>query len=157
MSECNLRRCEVAKRTMKIHRTRDREGAACRSDIQNQLSVSGSSSIPHSHSADKADRSADVAAHAEIEKPPAEESALADRSVGFLLHVTSGIRIISDELQWIVEVRKGKASSKSSGWRSRHFCRSRDGLQFALRRMLGQDGVSADVVRLISALSIWHP
>ena len=54
------------------------------------------------------------------------------------------------------QTRKGKASAKSSGWRSRHFCRSPKGLQLALRRMLGRDGVPADVVRLISALPEWH-
>jgi hypothetical protein len=56
----------------------------------------------------------------------------ADRSKVFLLSVTAGIRVISDDLQWIVQTRKGNANAKSSGWRSRHFCRSREGLQLAL-------------------------
>jgi hypothetical protein len=80
----------------------------------------------------------------------------ADRSKVFLLSVTAGIRVISDDLQWIVQTRKGNANAKSSGWRSRHFCRSREGLQLALGRLLGRDGVPAHVAASISALPKWH-
>jgi hypothetical protein len=91
-----------------------------------------------------------------IEAPPEGQTAPADWSKPFVLHVAAEIRIISDDLQWIVQIQKGRASAKGSGWRSRHFCRSRKGLQLALRRMLGRDGVPADVVRLISGLPEWH-
>jgi hypothetical protein len=106
------------------------------------------------HSADE--RSARASDRTTIEVPPEGQTAPADLSKLFVLHVTVRIRIISDDLQWIVQTRKGKASAKSSGWRSRHFCRSRKGLQLALRRLLGRDGVPADVVGLISALPEWH-
>jgi hypothetical protein len=102
------------------------------------------------------ERSASATGFQETEIPVVQQAASADRSEGLLLHVNPEMRIISDDLQWIVQVRKGKASSKSSGWRSRHFCRSRVGLQFALRRLLGRDGVPGDVVRLIGALPEWH-
>ena len=82
--------------------------------------------------------------------------ALADPSKAFLLSVTAGVRVISDDLQWIVQTRKGNASAKSSGWWSRHFCRSREGLQLVLGRLLGRDGVPAHVAVSISALPEWH-
>jgi hypothetical protein len=53
----------------------------------------------------------------------------ADPSQAFVvLSITADVRVVSDDLQWIVQTRKGNASLKSSGWRSRHFCRSREGL-----------------------------
>ena len=100
--------------------------------------------------------SASASEQTDIEVPPEGLTAPADRSKPFVLHVAAGIRIVSDDLQWIVQTRKGKASAKSSGWRSRHFCRSRVGLQLALRRILGRDGVPVNVIRQISALPEWH-
>jgi hypothetical protein len=102
------------------------------------------------------ERSASASDKTTIEVPPEGQIAPADRSKRLTLHVTARIRIISDALQWVVQTRRGRASAKSSGWRSRHFCRSRKGLQLALRRLLGRDGVPADVVGLISALPEWH-
>jgi hypothetical protein len=80
----------------------------------------------------------------------------ADPSQALLLWVTADIRVVSDDLQWIVQTRKGNASSKSSGWRSRHFCRSREGLQLVLGRLLGRDGVQTHVAASISMLPEWH-
>ncbi len=80
----------------------------------------------------------------------------ADPSKAFLLWVRADVRVVSDDLQWIVQTRKGNASAKSSGWRSRHFCRSREGLQLVLGRLLGRDGLSAHVVALIGTLPEWH-
>ena len=82
--------------------------------------------------------------------------ALADRSKALLLSGQAEVRVISDDLQSIVQTHKGKASAKSSGWRSRHFCRSREGLQLVLRRLLGRDGVPAHVAASISTLPKWH-
>jgi hypothetical protein len=48
----------------------------------------------------------------------ARQTAPADRSDAFLLYVTPRIKIMSDDLQWIVQIRKGSASTKSSGWKS---------------------------------------
>jgi hypothetical protein len=79
----------------------------------------------------------------------------ADPSKAFQLSVTAGVRVISDDLQWIVQTRKGNVSGKSSGWRSRHFCRSREGLQLVLGRLLG-DGVPTHVAASISTLPEWH-
>jgi hypothetical protein len=95
--------------------------------------------------------SASATAFQETEPPAARLTTSADQSEPFVLHVTTGIRIISDDLQWIVQVRKGKASAKSSGWRSRHFCRSRVGLQLAIRRILGRNGVAFGTAQLITA------
>jgi hypothetical protein len=38
----------------------------------------------------------------------------------------------------------------------RHFCRSREGLELVLGRLLGRDGVPAHVAALISTLPEWH-
>src|SRR5262245_39043695 len=102
------------------------------------------------------ERSASASDQTTIEIPPQGQTAPADQSKPFVLHVTARIRIISDDLQWIVQTRKGKANAKSSGWRSRHFCRSRVGLQLVLRRILRRDGVPAEVIRLVSGLPEWH-
>jgi hypothetical protein len=80
----------------------------------------------------------------------------ADPSKAFLLCVTAGVRVVSDNLQWIIQTRKGNVTRKSSGWRSRHFCRSREGLELVLRRLLGRDGVPAHVAASISTLPEWH-
>jgi hypothetical protein len=93
-----------------------------------------------------------------VESPASAEytGAPADPSQAFLLRVTDDVRVVSDDLQWIVQTRKGNASAKSSGWRSRHFCRSREGLELVLCRLLGRDGVPAHVAASISALPKWH-
>src|SRR5690349_13450971 len=100
--------------------------------------------------------SASATVFQQTELPAARPTTSADRSKPLVLHVAARIRIISDDLQWIVQVRKGKTSAKTSGWRSRHFCRSRIGLQLALGRILGRDGVPTNVVWQISALPEWH-
>jgi hypothetical protein len=100
--------------------------------------------------------SASAMALKQTELSAARQTTSADRTKPFVLHVTAGIRVISDDLQWMVQVRKGKTSAKSSGWRPRHFCRSRVGLQLALRRILGRDGVPANVIWQISAVPEWH-
>jgi hypothetical protein len=93
-----------------------------------------------------------------VESPASAEYTVApaDPSKAFLLCVTADLRVVSDDLQWIVQTRKGNASAKSSGWRSRHFCRSREGLQLVLGRLLGRDGVPAHVAASISTLPEWH-
>jgi hypothetical protein len=89
---------------------------------------------------------------------PAVQSfiAPADRYDTFVLPVAEHMRVISDALQWIVQVRKGKPDTKSSGWRSRKFCRSREGLQVVLRQLLGRNNVPADLVAQIERLPVWH-
>jgi hypothetical protein len=93
-----------------------------------------------------------------LESPASAEYTVApaDPSTAFLLWVTADVRVVSDDLQWIVQTRKGNVTSKSSGWRSRHFCRSREGLQLVLGRLLGRDGVPAHVAASISTLPAWH-
>ena len=95
----------------------------------------------------------------DIVQPPGSteySAAPADPSKAFLLWVTADIRVVSDDLQWIVQTRKGNASSKSPGWRSRHFCRSREGLQLVLGRLLRRDGVPTHVAASIRILPEWH-
>jgi hypothetical protein len=80
----------------------------------------------------------------------------ADPSKAFLLWITADVRVVSDDLQWIVQTHKGSTTAKSSGWRSRHFCRSREGLQLVLGQLLRGDGVPAHVAASISTLPEWH-
>ncbi len=46
-------------------------------------------------------------------------------------------RVVDDPLQWILEVRKGQAAKKSTGYRARSFCSSRTGLAQCIRDNCG--------------------
>jgi hypothetical protein len=100
-------------------------------------------------------RECNEAAEAAAAFPDADKTP-ADRSEAFLMLVTDTIRIVSDDLQWIVQTRKGRATGKSSGWRSRHFCRTREGLQEVLRRMFGRDAVPERVASAVQVLPAYH-
>jgi hypothetical protein len=86
---------------------------------------------------------------------PAVTNAPAHPSTAFRLALSDRIHLISDDLQWIVQVRRGKARARNSGWHARHFCRSRVGLQLAVRRVLGRADLPAALAQ-ISALPEWH-
>jgi hypothetical protein len=87
---------------------------------------------------------------------PAVTYAPAHGSTTFLLAISDRVRVISDDLQWIVQVRRGKARARNSGWHARHFCRSRVGLQLALRQIRGRDDPPAAIVAQVTALPEWH-
>jgi len=64
-------------------------------------------------------------------------------------------RIIDDPLQWILQVRKGQPSARSSGWRGEHFCRQRTPLLRCIRENCGE--VDPATVAIIESLPDWHP
>ncbi len=64
-------------------------------------------------------------------------------------------RVIDDPLQWILQVRKGRKTSKGTGWRDRAYCAQRT----ALIRCIGEycEEVSPDALAVIEALPSRHP
>jgi hypothetical protein len=64
-------------------------------------------------------------------------------------------RVIDDPLQWILQQRKGNPRKKNSGWRSRSFCRTREGLV----RCVCECGVEigANGRAKLQALPNYHP
>jgi hypothetical protein len=78
-------------------------------------------------------------------------------------------RVIDDPLQWILQRRKGNPRKKNSGWRSRSFCRTREGLLCCIREYCcspdqGQSrcireyhGVDDAALQQVCALPDWHP
>lgn len=63
-------------------------------------------------------------------------------------------RVADDPLQWILEVRKGRTTSKSKGWRSRSFCTTRTGLRRSIDQLCGP--VNLEALALIDALPEHH-
>ena len=47
-------------------------------------------------------------------------------------------RVVDDSMQWILQVRKGRATARASGWRSRSFCVSRTGLLRSIGELCGE-------------------
>jgi hypothetical protein len=64
-------------------------------------------------------------------------------------------RIVEGASQWILMVRKGRSTNRSSGWRARSFCVSRT----ALLRCVGQisDRVDPNAIEVLQQLSDVHP
>ncbi len=59
-------------------------------------------------------------------------SRLAHPSDRLLIELNRDWRVVDDDLQFILQGRKGAARSKATGWRGRSFCRTREAL---LRRI----------------------
>ena len=83
-------------------------------------------------------------------------SAPAHRPEDLCLHVREGVRIVSDDLQWIIQTKKGEANAKSSGWKPRGFCRSRVGLRRVLRNLLGKAATEDEIAKLVDAFPEFH-
>ncbi len=64
-------------------------------------------------------------------------------------------RVIDDPLQWILQVRQGRETFKSSGWKDRAYCAQRTALIRCIHENCGE--VSADAVAVIEALPPRHP
>jgi hypothetical protein len=77
-------------------------------------------------------------------------------------------RVVDDPLQWVLQQRKGMPRNKNSGWQTRSFCRSREGLmrcihencclsdQGGLRCMEEYRGVDGTALQQVRALPEWH-
>ncbi len=58
-------------------------------------------------------------------------------AVDFPIVLNDRWRVVDDPLQWILEVRKGQAGKKSTGYRARSYCASRTGLTQCIRDNCG--------------------
>ena len=58
---------------------------------------------------------------------------LAHPSDRLLIELNRDWRVVDDDLQFILQGRKGAARSKATGWRGRSFCRTREALLRCIR------------------------
>ena len=77
-------------------------------------------------------------------------------------------RVVDNPLQWILQRKKGSPRQKNSGWQSRSYCRTREGLlrcirecccspdQGQLRCIQQYRGVDAAALQQIRSLPEWH-
>jgi hypothetical protein len=65
------------------------------------------------------------------------EKGPAHPSIRFPLRLNGEWRIVDDPIQWILERRKGRPRTKSSGWQARFFFRTRRGLLDLAREYCG--------------------
>jgi hypothetical protein len=80
----------------------------------------------------------------------ASPSQLAHRSNGLLIQLNPDWRIVEDDLQYILQHRKGSARTRATGWLSRSFCRTRKALLRCIREYCGQ--VDQAALKVVSAL-----
>ena len=79
---------------------------------------------------------------------------LAHPSDRLLIQLNAGWRVVEDDLQFILEHRKGTARSKATGWRGRAFCRTREALLRCIREYCGP--VDEDALQQVRALPEWR-
>jgi hypothetical protein len=63
-------------------------------------------------------------------------------------------RVVDDPLQWILQRKKGNPRKKSSGWRGRSFCRTREALLRCVREYCGE--IEIDALARLDELPEWH-
>jgi hypothetical protein len=85
---------------------------------------------------------------------PDLRSSPAHPSKGGIAHLNPKWRVIEDPLQWILQRKKGNPREKNSGWQSRSFCRTREGLLRCVREYCGE--VDADGLAQLEALPDYH-
>ncbi len=85
--------------------------------------------------------------------PPADT---ANRASGVLkIDLNDRWRVISEDIQWVLQKRDGKATGKSTGWRGRSFCTKRATLLRDISENCGV--VDAAALELVEALPEYHP
>jgi hypothetical protein len=85
----------------------------------------------------------------------AAPSPLAHHSNGLLIQLNPDWRIVEDDLQYILQQRKGSRRLKATGWASRSFCRTREALLRCMREYCGR--VDQTALQQVSTLPDWHP
>jgi len=77
-----------------------------------------------------------------IAEETSEPSRAGKRSAHPSLHVIAQLnekwRVVDGSLQWILQHKKGNPRKKSSGWRGRSFCRTREALLRCVREYCGE-------------------
>jgi hypothetical protein len=63
--------------------------------------------------------------------------------------------VVYDPLQWVLQRKDAEAGEKSSGWKNRSYCVTREGLLCCIREYCGE--VDAAALAIIQALPEWHP
>jgi hypothetical protein len=61
---------------------------------------------------------------------------------------------VDDPLQWILQRKKGRQRKKNSGWQSRSFCTTREGLVRCVREYCGE--VDDEALANLQALADYH-
>ena len=88
----------------------------------------------------------------EVQRPYSSTQALAHPSLS--LQLNTSWRVTEDLLQWVLQSKKGRPRSKNSGWRSRFFFRTREGLVAHVREYCGK--IEPDARKALSAFPEWH-
>jgi hypothetical protein len=86
--------------------------------------------------------------------PEALASPLTHPSNQLLIQINPNWRIVEDDLQYILQRRKGSARKKSKGWTARSFYRTREALLLGIREYCGS--VDEDALKPVRALPEWH-
>jgi hypothetical protein len=79
---------------------------------------------------------------------------LAHPSTRLLIQLNPAWRVIDDDLQYILQVRRGKSRSKATGWMPRSFCRTRAVLLRCIREHCGL--VDDPALERVRALPEWR-
>jgi hypothetical protein len=86
--------------------------------------------------------------------PASSRSPFAHPSYRLLIQLNDKWRVVDDDLQYVLQRRKGAARSKATGWKSRSFCRTREALLRCVREYCGS--VAGDALHRVRALPEWH-
>ena len=81
---------------------------------------------------------------------------LADPSRAVVAVLNEDRRVIDDSLQWILQKRHGRPTSKSSGWRGRSYCTSRKSLLASVEKWC-KPPVDPNALRILQALPDEYP
>jgi hypothetical protein len=84
----------------------------------------------------------------------ASPSPAAHRPDRLLIQLSSEWRVVEDDLQYVLERRKGKARSKATGWGRRSYCRTRLALLRCIREYCGR--VSEAALHRVIELPEWR-
>ncbi len=81
-------------------------------------------------------------------------SPLAHASDRLPIQLNACWRVVDDDLQFILERRRGTARSKATGWRCQSFCGTRDALLRCIREYCGI--VDQGALEQVQSLPEWH-
>jgi hypothetical protein len=71
-----------------------------------------------------------------------------------LIQLNPRWRVIDDDLQYLLQRRKGTSRSKATGWTCHSFCRTRDALLRCIREYCGS--MEDHALEQVRALPDWH-
>jgi hypothetical protein len=83
-----------------------------------------------------------------------DDPPLAHQATSVLALLNARWRVIDEPLQWILQRKKGNPRKKSSGWRGRSFCRTREALLRCVREYCSD--VDPAALAKLKGLPDWH-